>query len=144
MIHVKQKQGAGTCGAVAYASILHLTELQGVRECHTKMRGKGSGTHDVDLQRAFMARGIQTHQIWFETARMGSLFWLSPLSTHFPLYVSICERKNGTSHAIAIASGAIYDGHNDGPVPIDLYSDQWVTGVILVDKELDTFGKETT
>lgn len=113
MIHVKQKEGLGSCGAVAFAAILHLTELQGIRECRTKMRGKGSGTHDVDLQRAFTARGIQTHRINIERARIGSLFWLTALSTHFPLYVSTSERKNGSKHAIAIANDLVYDGHND-------------------------------
>lgn len=139
MIHVKQKQGLGTCGAVAYAAILHLTELQGIRECRTKMRGKGSGTHDVDLQRAFKTRGIQTYRIDIERARIKDLFWLAPLSTHFPLYVSTGERKNGSTHAIAIANEMVYDGHNDSAVPLELYLDKYVDYLIIVDMELETY-----
>jgi hypothetical protein len=139
MIHVKQKQGAGTCGAVAYAAILHLTELQAIRECHTKMRGKGSGTHDVDLCNAFEARGVSTHRIEIGHVQMSALFWIPLLSTHFPLYVSTSERRNGSQHAIAIANAMVYDGHNDSEVPLELYLDKYVESVIVVDKELETY-----
>jgi hypothetical protein len=141
MTHVKQKDGAGTCGAVAYAAILGLTELQGIRECKTIMRGRGAGTRNYDLRQAFKNRGIATHGIVVDHEKLKQLFWLPLLSAHFPLYVSTSERKHGTSHAVAIMSGHVFDGHYDHPVPLDVYPNVFVESIIVIEKELDTYGK---
>lgn len=140
MTHVKQKQGAGTCGAVAYAAILGISELQAIRECKTKMRGRGAGTWHSNVLEAFEKRGIKAFYIDMkERPRISEAFWLEPLSAHFPLYVSVSERKNESTHAIAIANGMIYDGHNDGPAPIELYETRRIEYMIIVDKELPTY-----
>jgi hypothetical protein len=63
------------------------------------------------------------------------------LSTHFPLYVAVMDTKRAkTSHAIAVANGLVYDGHNDSEVPLELYLDKWVDHIIVVDKELESYG----
>lgn len=144
MSHVKQKNGLGTCGAVAYASILGLSELQGIRECKTVMRrkrGERSGTSTYDVQEAFSQRGITTHAVDTGRVKMEHAFWLTPLSAHFPLYVCTSERKGGTQHAVAIMNGQVFDGHFEAPIPVELYFKVWIEHVLIVDMELPTFGK---
>jgi hypothetical protein len=139
MIHLKQKANAGTCAAVAYASILHLTELQGIRECKTIMRGPGRGTYGHDVIAAFKARGIETYVLDEIDDKPSDMFWLVPLSRHFPLYVSTTEGRNKEHHAIVIADGMVYDGHYDYPVPLDSYKPVKLKSILLVDQELPTY-----
>ena len=69
---------------------------------------------------------------------LGDYFWIEALSHHFPLYLSF--KDGGASHAVAIAHGQVYDGHNSGPVDLEVHSMVKALDLIVVDLELEGFG----
>jgi len=140
-----------TCGASAYAMIVGISELEGVRECNTKLRGRDSGTHTHNVVAAFEKRGIKTTLINLpDHPHYDELFWLEPLSHHFPLYVTINRQQFGQRvdrhHAVAIAGGAIFDPNERKPVPISAYGymvekHATINSVLVVERELPGYGK---
>lgn len=131
MKHVKQKNGLGSCGCVAYASILGLTELDAIREVWGEFR-PDQGTCTWEVEQALLKRNIRTHKLSFNS-KIKEAWWLKALSHHFPLYVAL------PSHAVAIAKGMVYDGHNQGPVPLEEYSERKLEHLLVVDMELEGF-----
>ena len=134
-----------SCAAAAFAMLFNLDE----KVARKMVKTDSNGTCMYDVLDALLNHDVGAYLVGnLGEANHKTLFWLGPLSCHFPLLLSckflntsIHKRTIKRQHAVLAANGFIYDPSEDREVPIEAFEgtfnkDLIISQMIVVDHEL--------